>query len=352
MAQTRDFTSQRKKEHIEICLTDDASFREKTTGFERYEFLHYAITEIDLSEINFNTHFQNRTVSYPFIISCMTGGTPEAENINAQLAEAAAELNIPLGVGSQRQSLENSDHHDTYRIIRQKAPKIPVMGNIGAAQLVKINSLPDIRKLADMVEADVMVVHLNAAQELMQYRSGKSEGEPYFKGLLKALESLSKLLDIPVFVKEVGAGISRAVAEKLLNAGVKGIDVAGAGGTSWTAVEALRNKEQDSQFWDWGLPTSYCLHTVNELRENHNFVLIGSGGINSSTDAAKAYALGADYTASARIILQQLDKHGVEGIINLIKQWFKDIKGIMFLTGSKSLNELKNNKLVKKEELY
>jgi len=352
MAKTHNFTSQRKKEHIDICLTDNALFREKTNGFENYDFLHYAITEVDIAEIAFETSFLNRKVSFPFLISCMTGGTTESEDINSQLAEAASELNIPLGVGSQRQAFENQDYHSTYRVIRQKAPGIPVLGNIGAAQLVKLENPSGVQSLVDLVEADAMVVHLNAAQELMQFNGGRAEGEPDFKGLLDSLEGIVKLLNVPVFVKEVGAGISGLAAKRLLDAGIKGIDVAGAGGTSWTAVESIRNKEEDSEFWDWGLPTSYCLRTVSELKRNNDFILIGSGGINSAFDAAKAYALGADFTASARIILQQLDKSGAEGVIQLIKSWFDTIKGIMFLTGSKNFFELRNNKLVKKEELY
>jgi len=151
----------------------------------------------------------------------------------------------------------------------------------------------------------------------------------------------------------VGAGISRTAAKKLLDAGVKGIDVAGAGGTSWTGVEILRNKNKGfSEFWDWGMPTSYCLRTVRELKKQYKFYLIGSGGINNAFDMAKAYALGADLTASARIILQILDKEGVKGVCKLIESWFETVKKIMFLTGSSSLNELRKNKLIKKNEFY
>ena len=130
MPEDHDLTSQRKKEHIELCLTDEVSFKEKTTGFERYDFVHYAITEVDITKISFHSKFFNKKVNYPFLISCMTGGTSKAEDINAQLSVAANQLNIPLGVGSQKQALENTDYHKSYKIIRQNAPNIPVMGNI------------------------------------------------------------------------------------------------------------------------------------------------------------------------------------------------------------------------------
>ncbi len=348
MSEKPDPTSQRKKEHIELCLTDEVSFKEKKTGFEKYEFKHYAITEIDISKIDFRTKFFNKKVNYPFLISCMTGGTTKAEDINAQLSVAANQLNIPLGVGSQRQALENTEYHKSYKIIRQNAPKIPILGNIGASQVAAFKNFDKVKYLVDLVEANVMVVHINPLQELLQ-----KNGEPNFKGFLKKIEKLVKSLNIPVVVKEVGAGISRKAAEKLLNSGVGGVDVAGAGGTSWAGVEILRNKwNSENEFWDWGLPTSYCIKEIYKLKKKYKFVLIGSGGIYNAFDMAKAYSLGADFTASARIILQTLYKKGIEGVVALIEDWFDTVKKIMFLTGSGSLADLRNNKLIKKEEIF
>ncbi len=348
MPENQNITSQRKKEHIELCLTDKVSFKEKRNGFENYDFIHYAITEVDINEIDFTTKFLRKKINFPFLISCMTGGTPEAENINSKLAVAANELNIPLGVGSQRQALENKEYHNTYKIIRKNAPKIPILGNLGASQIVLIKKFDDVKFLVDLVEADAMVVHVNPLQELIQ-----RNGQPSFLGLLKKLEKLVKFLEVPIIVKEVGAGISKQATVKLLNIGVKGIDVAGAGGTSWAGVEILRSKgDENNPFWDWGNPTSYCIKEVGHLKKKYKFFLIGSGGINTAFDAAKAFALGADLTASARIILQKLDKNGIEGVVELIKEWFDTIKRILFLTGSHSLKELQKNKLIKKEEFY
>ncbi len=343
-----DQIAKRKKEHLKLCLTDDVQFKSKTNGFERYDFIHDAITEVEMEKINFKTKFFKKKINYPFVISCMTGGTIEAENINAQLAVAAQEINIPIGVGSQRQALENLNHLDSYKAIRKNAPTVPVLGNIGAAQIVQIKKPGIVKSLVEQIEADAMVVHLNPLQELLQ-----KEGEPYFKGLLGKIEHLTAELDVPVIVKEVGSGISGQVAKKLLEAGIKGIDVAGAGGTSWAGVEMLRNNNQkEIDLWDWGVPTSKCLKEVYELKKSYKFILIGSGGINSAVETTKALALGADMVASARIILQTLNKSGVEGVKNLILSWFDFVKSIMFLTGSKSLSDLQNNKIILKEKLY
>ncbi len=348
MPETSGKISDRKKEHIELCLTNEVSFKNKTNGFDKYEFEHFAITEVDISKISFETKFFKKKINYPFLISCMTGGTSEAENINSQLAAVASELNIPLGVGSQRQALENEKYHHTYKIIRENAPKIPVLGNLGASQIALLKSFKPVQNIIDLIEADALVIHINPLQELIQ-----DKGEPNFSGLIKKLTKLVKQLNIPVIVKEVGAGISFKAAKLLLETGVRGIDVAGAGGTSWAGVEILRNKgNSDNEFWDWGLPTSYCIRTVSKLKKDYKFVLIGSGGINNAFNVAKALALGADITASARIVLQQLNQNGAEGVKNMIIDWFKTVNKIMFLTGSSKLTELRKNKLIKKEELY
>jgi isopentenyl-diphosphate delta-isomerase len=347
MRNGKSATSKRKKEHLELCITDDVAFKNKSAGFESYEFLHYAITEVDLSRINFETKFFEKKINYPFLISCMTGGIDAAESINAKLSVAANELNIALGVGSQRQALENKSFHHTYKVIRKNAPAIPILGNIGGSQIAGMKSFKSVQYLVDLIEADGMVVHVNPAQELMQ-----PEGDIFQKGLLKNIKKLVKSLNVPVLVKEVGAGISGLAAKRLLDTGVKGIDVAGAGGTSWSGVEILRsNENKNSEFWDWGLPTSYCIKQVSKLKKNYKFTLIGSGGVNSGFDAAKAFALGADIVASARKILITLNKYKVEGVINLVKDWFEMVRKIMYLTGSSTLRELRKNKLIEKENL-
>jgi isopentenyl-diphosphate Delta-isomerase len=343
-----DSTSKRKKEHLDLSLTADVSFKTKSNGFEYYDFIHDAATEVELYKITFEAKFFKKKIDYPFLISCMTGGTEEAENINAQLAIAAEELKIPIGVGSQRQALENKKFRESYSVIRRNAKSVPVLGNLGAAELVKLKSFTPVKMLVDFIQADAFVIHLNPLQELLQ-----PEGTPHFSGLLKSLNKLVKEIDIPVIVKEIGTGISGKASKALLETGVKGIDVAGAGGTSWAAIEMLRNKSLvNDYFWDWGLPTSFCLRENLKLKKKYKFILIGSGGINSAIDAAKALALGADYIASARTILKELNSNGTDGVTNLITSWFETIKKIMFLTGSKSLKDFRKNKILRRELIY
>jgi isopentenyl-diphosphate delta-isomerase len=205
MSKSISETSKRKKEHIELCLTDDVAFKSKTNGFDKYDFIHNAITEVDISEISFQTKLFFRKINFPFLISCMTGGTAEAEKINQRLALIAEELKIPIGVGSQRQALENKEYHNSYKVLRKTAKSVPVLGNIGAAQLVQSKNLKDILTLIEMLEADAFVVHLNPLQELLQ-----ENGEPCFFGLLKKLkclliklmcQSLQRKLDLELVTK-------------------------------------------------------------------------------------------------------------------------------------------------------
>ncbi len=339
--------SQRKDDHIRICLDEDPSFKLKTGGFEKYEFLHNALPELNFDEIKIAGSFFGKNISAPFLISCMTGGFAEADNINAALAEAAKELNIPIGVGSQRQLLENGAFESSFRVIKEKSGGVPVLGNIGGQQLLSLQNISAVNRLVDVIEADAMVVHLNPLQELIQ-----RGGDTNFKGIAGKIKELVACLEIPVIVKEVGSGVGKETAEKLLELGVHGIDVAGAGGTSWSAVESLANGNKVNPFWDWGLPTSYCVKEIAKLKSVSDFLLIGSGGIKNGIDIAKSIALGADIAASARPILLAYDKSGIEGVVNLLNAWFDDLKKVMLLTGSENLQSLRDKKLIKYSELF
>lgn len=341
-------TEKRKKDHINLCLTEDVEFKQKTTGFENYEFDHYAITEVKYDQIDLSTFFFTKKISYPFLISCMTGGTAKAEKLNEKLAVAANSLNIPIGVGSQRQALENDKFHNTYKVVRKNAGSVPVIGNLGAAEIAKsIKVVEEVKRLIDLIEADAFVIHINPLQELLQ-----KEGEPNFSGLLRNIELITSQIKTPVIAKEVGSGISYQCAKKLLDVGVKGIDVAGSGGTSWAAVELLRNKTTDYYFKEWGLPTSYCVKNVSKLKKKYKFTLIASGGINNFDEIAKSILLGADIVASARKILIEIDNNGVKGVIQLINYWFEEVKKIMYLTGAIDIKSFQMKKLLKKSELY
>ncbi|MFC2139395.1 type 2 isopentenyl-diphosphate Delta-isomerase [Bacteroidota bacterium] len=342
MSGDKNETIRRKKDHINLCINDDVGFKKKTAGFENYSFEHYAITELNLNEIDLSTTFLGKKVSFPFLISCMTGGTEEAKNLNADLAVAAKMLNIPIGVGSQRQALESKEHHKTYKVVRENAPNVPILGNIGAAQIVSLSDcVGSVETLVQHIEADAMVIHVNPLQELLQ-----KEGEPNFKGLLKAIEKLTRELTVPIIVKEVGSGIGKKAAKRLLDVGVKGIDVAGAGGTSWAGVELLRNKIESDIFWDWGIQTARCIEDVSLLADDYDFSLIASGGITSGIEIAKSIALGADLAASARPIIKELSQGGIDGVVKLIEDWFDTVKKIMYLTESINLVELNRSKLL------
>jgi isopentenyl-diphosphate delta-isomerase len=337
-------TISRKQEHVNLVLARNVGFRRKTTGLDGLEFEHNALPELDLADVDCSTQFLGRRVSLPLLISSMTGGYRDALIINRRLAEACEEAGIPMGVGSQRQALENSRFHTTFRVVREVAPSIPVIGNIGAVEAARMSATDGARRLVDLVHADALAVHLNPAQELLQ-----PEGEPAFSGVLAGIERLVRGLSVPIIVKEVGAGISAAVARRLLDVGVRHIDIAGAGGTSWAGVEILRSRDrrQAGAFWDWGIPTVRALAAVAALKTpSLPFTLIASGGIQSGYDVARCIALGADMTGAARPLLQALRSRGPRALRNTIEQWRSELRAIMFLTGSPTLTALARARLV------
>lgn len=337
----------RKEEHLALCSSDAVAFKGVTSGFEHYSFLHHAITEVNIEAIDLRSDFLGHMVDYPFFISCMTGGTDDTVNINLKLAGAARELNIPLGLGSQRYALGTNRFNDHFKRIREAAGEVPLIGNIGAAQIVEPGIIEKLDELIRNSDINSLAIHLNPAQELFQ-----NGGETNFQGLLTAIANIKKNLNIPLIVKETGAGIDDICADELFWVRVDMVDVAGAGGTSWSGVEILRNGGDNSHdFWDWGLPTTYCIRRVHDLRWQYKFKLAASGGINSGMEAAKALALGADFTASARRVLQELNTGGQTGVVKMVQEWFDTVRKVMFLTGSPTLEEFRMGKIKKKTEL-
>ncbi|HYF04403.1 MAG TPA: type 2 isopentenyl-diphosphate Delta-isomerase [Patescibacteria group bacterium] len=331
-------TSSRKQQHVELCVDENVIFKGKTAGFEKFDFQHNALPEIDYAEISTATIFIKKRIAFPLMISCMTGGYPDAERINAGLAAACEVFTIPMGVGSQRQAMENTRHHESFKTVRRNAPTIPIIGNIGAAEVAQRPSVESFKRIIDLIEADALAVHLNPLQELLQ-----PEGTPSFKNVLTGIENLVRTAGIPIIVKEVGAGISGDAAKKLLNIGVAAIDVAGAGGTSWAGVELLRNEERNGleEFWDWGIPTVECLLQIAPLKKEQDFTLIASGGVSSGVDMAKSIALGADLAAAARIFLKTFMDSGADALHRQIALWQKQFRYVMFLTGSADITALK-----------
>lgn len=331
-------TTSRKKQHVDLTLTKNVNFKAKTTGLEDLEFVHNALPELNLSDIDTSTRFLDRTLKLPFMVSCMTGGYVEALAINRQIAEVCQDAGIAMGVGSQRQAMEDTRYHRTFSVVREAASSIPVVGNLGAAEVARLENADGAKRLVDLIRADAFTVHLNPLQELLQ-----PEGNTDFRGVLRGIALLVKGLPVPVIVKEIGAGISADVARRLLDTGVRYIDIAGSGGTSWAGVESFRAERQSfaRQFWDWGIPTAQAIRDVAPLKAQYpRFTLIASGGITSGLDAAKSIALGADLVASARPMLKALHQHKKRGLRELIASWGRELRTVMFLTGSATIGDL------------
>lgn len=335
---------QRKKDHVELTASGEVSYRQPT-GFSEYRFRHNALPEINYNEVETEITFFGRPFSFPLFISCMTGGYTEAGAVNAIIAEFCETKNLPFGVGSQRIMLEDSGAVDSFAVVREKAPTAFISANIGGAQL--INSLPakSLKLLVESIQADAVTVHLNPLQELMQ-----PEGDRNFSGIEKGIAHLVADSPVPVIVKETGAGINGEVARRLLDAGVAAIDVAGAGGTSWSKVENLResNSDPEHSFDDWGLPTVVCLEEVRKLKQDYAFELVASGGIRSGLDIAKAMCLGANCAAAAQPVVKAIKEEGRAGLEELYRRWTRQLKTVLTLTGLKKVEELSAEHLTAK----
>jgi isopentenyl-diphosphate delta-isomerase len=307
------------------------------TGFERFRFVHNALPEVNADEISTEAKLLDRTFSFPLFISSMTGGYADAGPVNAVIAEFCEAENLPFGVGSQRAMLEDESLMDTFSVVREKAPNAFICSNIGGAQLIGGLDPKKITKLIDSIKADAIIVHLNPLQELMQ-----PEGDRGFKGILDGIEQLVEDTELPVIVKETGAGISEHTARRLLNVGVEVIDVAGAGGTSWAKVENFRssNKTANHHFDEWGIPTVECIQQLSKLEWERSFEIIGSGGIRSSFDIAKAICLGAHFTATAQPVIKAIKKNGYKGLEELFIGWKQDLETILTLLGCMDISQL------------
>ena len=291
-----DTTEYRKADHIRIVLEEDVVGKGVTTGFERFFLEHCALPSVDLDGVDLGLVLWGKALRSPWLISSMTGGTEAAKQINLHLAEVVQALGIAMGLGSQRAAIENVDLAATYQV-RSVAPDILLFANLGAVQLNYGYGLEEAKRAVEMIEADALILHLNPLQEAVQ-----PQGDRQWSGLWSKLEALVKALHVPIIIKEVGNGISRNLARRLEACGVAAIDVAGAGGTSWSEVEAHRQtdpmaKQVAHAFADWGLPTALSLREV--VRGTAQIPIFASGGIRSGIDGAKAIALGAHLVGSA-----------------------------------------------------
>lgn len=337
-------TQTRKADHLRICLDEDVQFHKNTNGLERYRFTHCCLPELNRSEIDLTTTFLGKSLGSPLLISSMTGGTQQAKTINYRLAEVAQHYKLAMGVGSQRVAVENPQVADTFAV-RSLAPDILLLANLGAVQLNYNYGVDECLRIIDQLEADALILHLNPLQECIQ-----SNGDTNFRGILDKISILCNKVPIPVIAKEVGNGISATMAQKLIDAGVAAIDVAGAGGTSWAKVESeralnLQQRQLGLTFADWGLPTAECIINVREVAPE--IPLIASGGLRNGLDVAKAIALGADIAGLAWPFLQAAAE-SVEAVDALVQLLMAEITTVLFCTSNATLDQLKRSDALQK----
>jgi isopentenyl-diphosphate Delta-isomerase len=342
-------SARRKHDHVDIVLNRDVAFHSKTTGFEDVDFVHNALPEIDFRDIDPSIIFLNKNIKAPLMVSCMTGGFARGASINRLLASVCEEVGIPMGVGSQRIMLDNPKRDKSFSVVREMAPSIPVLANIGATEVARLQKdeyrIEDFYRLVDVIDADAFAIHCNPLQELLQ-----PEGNTNFSGVLDGIALLVEKLSCPIIIKEVGAGISKDVARRVLAVGVTYIDIAGAGGTSWSGIEMYRRRGGDSShaFWDWGIPTRESLEAVAAMRSEYPALrIIASGGIYDGFTAAKAIALGSDIVGAARVFLETGIRGGKRSLKKQFLRWIEDFKSVMFLTGARSVADLQRVQMKK-----
>lgn len=336
--------SERKREHLELSLNGNID-NDVSTGFENYRFINNALPEIDFDEIDTGIEIFGKKLDAPVMISPITGGTGDGGVLNKRLAAAAREKNIAMGVGSQRVALENQRYEDTFNI-RDTAPDILLFANLGAVQLNYGYGIEECMKAVDMIKADGLMLHINPMQEVFQ-----DGGNTDFSDLAEKIANICNRVAFPVIVRDVGFGISKEVAGKLVSCGVSGIDIGGAGGTSWIKIEGKRSKNHltgkiAESFQNWGIPTAECLEVVGSLEKGTR--IIASGGIRSGLDIAKTIALGADMAGIALPLLKAASVSSEMAEI-LIDEYIIGLKIAMFGIGTKNISSLKNTKYLKKE---
>ncbi len=315
-------------------------------GFSDIRLIHVSLPEINLNEVDVSTSFLNRRLRAPIMIEPITGGTLLAKGINSNLAEAAEDIGVALGVGSQRAALEDGQMIETYSIVRDKAPSVPILANIGCPQLLGEKAELYVKEAVKMLKADALVIHLNSLQEAVQ-----PEGQTNFKGVVQKIREIVKKLNVPIIAKETGAGISREVAKRLKSAGVSMIDISGLGGTSWAAVEyyrafRARNPQKarlGKKFWDWGIPT---VASILEVKSISGMKVIASGGVRTGIDVAKSLAIGADYLAGMALPFLKPATKDSASVKNVLNNLIEELKTAMFLTGSPNIKFLKKASFV------
>lgn len=336
-------TESRKVDHIEINLHKDVQFPRITTHLEKYRFMHNAIPELDLADVDTSVSFLAKQLSAPILISSMTGGAKQAQTINCNLAEAAQQHRIAMGLGSQRAAIESDELAQTYQI-RKIAPDILLFANLGVVQLNYGYGIEQCRRAVEMVAADALILHFNVLQEAVQ-----PEGDTNWSFLLAKVEAIAAKLDVPIIAKEVGWGFSPNSVRQLVDAGIHIIDVAGAGGTSWSEVEYHRapsafHANVAAAFADWGIPTADAIQYTRQ--EAPDVTIIASGGLRNGVDVAKSIALGATLGGLAGPFLKA-SVQSAEAVSYLIQELTAQLKIAMFASGASNIAELQATPLHK-----
>ena len=336
--------TQRKKEHLDIALKGPLEFEEITTGLDDYWFVHQALPEVDLANIDLSISLFGKTLSAPLIICSMVGGIGTATRINRNLAQAAQANGVAMGIGSQRCAIDDPGVASTYQV-RDIAPDILLFANLGAVQLNYGYGVSECRRAVEMIGADGLILHLNPLQEALQ-----GDGDTNFAGLLHKIQQVCHELTVPVVIKEVSYGISVDVARKLVEVGVAAIDVAGAGGTTWSEVERRRTGTEGenniaSTFASWGIPTADSIQMAR--RDAPGLMLIASGGIRNGIDVAKAITLGADAAGMAMPLLKAANT-SAEAVITALQEVIEELTICMFCIGASNLRELKGSPFLQK----
>jgi isopentenyl-diphosphate Delta-isomerase len=331
MAVTTEIVN-RKLSHFDLCANQDVEFRGKTTLFEDVELVHQPLLETRLEDIDLSVVALGKRLSYPLIITGMTGGAEEVARFNREIAALADRMGIGFGVGSQRAALRHPEMKKTFQV-RDVAPNVLLFGNIGVAQAREMSAL-EVTRLAEDIGADAMCLHMNAAMEIIQ-----ESGDHDFRGSLDAVRRLVGESALPIVVKETGCGFARESGMKLRAAGVEWVDVSGAGGTSWVGVETIRNRAMrhlGEAFWDWGVPTAASVCELRSLDLN----LIASGGVRTGLQAAKALALGAKVVGVALPILRAYVSGGIIGVEAFLNAFCYELRVALMLCGCARVDDL------------
>jgi isopentenyl-diphosphate delta-isomerase len=327
--------SSRKVDHLDLCTTGDVAFKTTSTLFECVRLVHDALPELSVDELDTSVKALGKRLRAPILIAAMTGGTERAERINRELASIADERGYAFGLGSQRAMMKKPDTLASY-VVRDVAPNTLILGNIGGVQAAQMTTQA-VRELAESVGADALCVHLNPAMEVVQI-----DGDRDFRGVLDTLIRLTRDLPIPVIAKETGCGLSGSVGRRLAASGIRHVDVSGAGGTSWVAVEAERAKGDQrllgDRFREWGVPTAASVSLMAKIGFR---TIFATGGIMNGVDVAKAVALGATAAGMARPALQAFESGGREGAVAFFEQTERELRTVMLLTGCRTLEDLR-----------